>query len=232
MGGAGVAAIVVYPLAFYSSMHLAGVAVGTVVSLGSAPVFAAGIEFLAERRRVTPRWGLCTLAALAGTGLLVLGGSIGAAEVSGAPVGALLGVLAGFSYALYTHASHQLIGAGHSPRATMGALFGVTAVCLVPVLLVTGAPLLQSAGSAGIAAYLAIGPMCAAYLLFGHGLRSVRGSLATSITLLEPLVATVLAVLVVGERLTPPAWAGLCLLLVAVTALVSLDNRERMSISR
>jgi drug/metabolite transporter, DME family len=31
-------AVAVYPLAFYSSMRLAGVAVGTVVSIGSAPV--------------------------------------------------------------------------------------------------------------------------------------------------------------------------------------------------
>ena len=35
----GAVAVVVYPLTFYSSMHLAGVAVGTVVSLASAPLF-------------------------------------------------------------------------------------------------------------------------------------------------------------------------------------------------
>lgn len=36
-------AVLIYPLAFYSSMHLAGVGVGTVVSLGSAPI-ASGPE--------------------------------------------------------------------------------------------------------------------------------------------------------------------------------------------
>lgn len=36
-------AVLIYPLAFYSSMHLAGVADGTVVSLGSAPI-ASGPE--------------------------------------------------------------------------------------------------------------------------------------------------------------------------------------------
>lgn len=34
----GTLAVAVYPLAFYASMHLAGVAVGTVVSIGSAPL--------------------------------------------------------------------------------------------------------------------------------------------------------------------------------------------------
>jgi DME family drug/metabolite transporter len=202
---AGVAGIVVYPLAFYSAMHLAGVAVGTVVSLGSAPVFAAGIEFLADRRGVTRRWGVCTLAALVGTVLLVLGRSAETAAAASAPLGVFLGLLAGLSYALYTHASHRVIAAGHSSQATIGALFGVGALCL--------------------------GPMFTAYLLFGYGLRTVRGSMATSITLLEPIVATVLAIAVVGERLPPVGWVGLWLVLVAVTALATAGNGDKNAVS-
>jgi DME family drug/metabolite transporter len=70
---AGVVGVVVYPLAFYSSMHLAGVAIGTVVSLGSAPMFAAVIEYLTERRAVSRRWSFCTVLALMGVVLLVAG---------------------------------------------------------------------------------------------------------------------------------------------------------------
>jgi drug/metabolite transporter, DME family len=229
---AGVAGIFVYPLAFYTSMHLAGVAIGTVVSLGSAPVFAAALEYLVERRAVSPRWTACTAVALVGTVMLLAGrsASTGATQAAdsqaGSPasvamLGVLLGLVAGLSYAMYTDASRRLIGAGHGSRATMGALFGLAAVLLVPVLLVTGGPLLQSAGSVGITAYLAIGPMFIAYLLFGRGLRTVRASTATTITLAEPLVATVLAVLVVGERFTPLGWAGLALVLAGVAFLVA-----------
>jgi drug/metabolite transporter, DME family len=231
---AGVAGIFAYPLAFYTSMHLAGVAIGTVVSLGSAPVFAAAIEYLVERRGISTRWTACTAVALAGTVMLVAGRSDPAGAVgilvadtqTGSPasvamLGVLLGLVAGLSYALYTDASRRLIGAGHGSGATMGALFGLGAVLLVPVLLVTGAPLLQSAGSIGITAYLAIGPMFIAYLLFGRALRSVRTSTATTITLAEPLVATVLAVLVVGERFAPVGWAGLALVLAGVSFLVA-----------
>jgi DME family drug/metabolite transporter len=100
-------------------------------------------------------------------------------------------------------------------------MFGLGAVPLVPVLLVLGAPLLQSWQSVGIAAYLAIGPMFVAYLLFGVGMRTLRSTTATTITLLEPVVATVLAVVVVGERLGPVGWAGLAAILIAVTVLVS-----------
>ena len=103
----------------------------------------------------------------------------------------------------------------------MGGMFGVGALALAPVLLVFGAPLLQSWPSVGIAAYLAVGPMFVAYLLFGVGMRSLRSSTATTITLLEPFVATVLAVLIVGERLDLAGWIGLALILVAVTVLAT-----------
>jgi len=52
----GALAITVYPLAFYASMNMAGVAVGNVVSLGLAPLAAALIEWLVERRSLTTRW--------------------------------------------------------------------------------------------------------------------------------------------------------------------------------
>lgn len=216
----GVIGIVVYPLAFYSSMHLAGVAIGTVVSLASAPVFAGAIDFLRDRGSITGRWAACTAIALPGMVLLVIGRPADIDAGAATPLGVLLGLVSGLSYAVYADASHRMIALGHGSSATMGALFGLGALCLVPVLAATGAPLLSSAGSIGIAAYLAIGPMFAAYLLFGAGLRTVRSSTATTLTLVEPLVATILAVLVVGERLNPVGWVGLVLVMASVTALV------------
>ena len=99
-------------------------------------------------------------------------------------------MLAGLSYALYTYASSRAIRTGHSGRGVMGGMFGLGAIVLLPVLLATGAPLLQSPQTIGIAAYLAIGPMFVAYLLFGFGLRGIRSSVATTVTLIEPVVAT------------------------------------------
>jgi DME family drug/metabolite transporter len=58
-----------------------------------------------------------------------------------------------------------------------------------------------------------------AYLLFGFALVTLRSSSATTITLLEPLVATLLAVVVVGERLAIVGWIGLALVLAGVTVM-------------
>lgn len=220
----GAVGVFVYPLAFYSSMHLAGVAIGTVVSLGAAPVFAAVLEFLVDRRRVSTRWGVATLVAVVGVALLAAGGSAGT-EAAASVLGVVLGLVAAFSYALYTFASERVIGVGHSSRGVMGALFGIGAVLLAPVLVVTGAPLLQNGSSIAITAYLALGPMFVAYLLFGAGLRWVRSSTATVITLIEPAVATVLAVVIVGERFDLLGWLGLVLVAVGILLLVLPGRR-------
>lgn len=217
----GAVGVVVYPLAFYASMDLAGVAIGNVVSLGTGPLFAALLEWLFERHRLSVLWAACTAGAIAGVVLLALGGHGGTGAGETVLAGVLLGIVAGLAYALYTYASSRAIRTGQAARGVMGGMFGLGALALLPVLIVLGAPLLQSGRSIGIAAYLALGPMFVAYLLFGIGMRTLRSSTATTITLLEPFVATLLAVIVVGERLEPIGWIGLGLILAAVTVLAT-----------
>ena len=56
---------------------------------------------------------------------------------------------------------------------------------------------------------MALIPMFVGYLFFGSGLSRVAPSTATTLTLAEPAVAAVLAVVIVGERLPLIGWAGL-----------------------
>lgn len=217
----GAAGVIVYPLAFYSSMDQAGVAIGNVVSLGSGPVFAAIFEWLWERRGLSGRWLIATIIAIVGIALL---STLGHADQSGGnaiPVGVLLGLLAGISYALFTYASSRAIGAGHTGRGVTGAMFGTGALVLIPVLIVLGAPLVQSGTAILLTTYLAIGPMFVAYILFGFGLTYIRSSSATTVTLIEPVVATILAVAIVGERLTFLGWIALTLILIGITVLIT-----------
>jgi DME family drug/metabolite transporter len=224
----GAIGVFVYPLAFYSAMNLAGVAVGNVVALGSGPVFAAVYEWLGERHPLSKRWAVSTGLAVLGIAGLALGRQVDADAASAGTIpGVALGLLAGAAYALYAYASSRAIQAGQPSRGVMGAMFGLGAVLLLPVLLLTGGPLLQSWSTVAIAAYLAIGPMFAAYLLFGIALRTVRSSSATTIALLEPVVATVLAVIVVGERLKPIGWIGLVLVLAGLAILITARHQPK-----
>lgn len=218
---AGAIGVFVYPLAFYSGMNLAGVAIGNVVALGLGPVVTALLEWSVERRPLSWRWTAATSLAVAGMILLAFARHPGEQSDAGVLPGVGLGLLAGVSYGVYTYASGRVIGAGGGSRGAMGAIFGCGAVALLPVLLVTGAPLLADSRSLAIAGYLALGPMFLAYLLVGVALRRLRSSTVTAIALLEPAVATVLAVLVVGERLGPFAWFGLLAILGGIVVLVT-----------
>lgn len=218
---AGAIAVAVYPLAFYSSMHLAGVAIGTVVSLASAPLASGILERVIERRRLSRWWMLAAFLGVLGSVLLCLsragGGAVSSTASTAAGVG--LGLLAGMTYALYSWVVHRLMQREVGRAASMGAVFGAGGALLVPVLLVTGAPLVASVQSFTVAAYMALVPMFLGYFLFGVGLARIRPSTATTLTLTEPAVAALLAVTVVGERLGTVGWAGLGILGGALTVL-------------
>jgi DME family drug/metabolite transporter len=229
----GALAVAVYPLAFYTSMRLAGVAVGTVVSIGSAPLASALVERLVDRRRLSRRWVVGAGLGLVGMVLLCAAeaGGGGAREGTAVVAGVLLGLLAGLTYALYSWVAHRLMRAGVPSRGAMGAVFGIGGVLLLPVLAVTGGPLIASVGNAAVGVYMAVVPMFLGYVLFGWGLARVPASTATTLSLLEPAVAAVLAVLVVGERLAPGGWIGVGLVaacLVVLTAPARSRTRERL----
>ncbi|CAB4541679.1 unannotated protein [freshwater metagenome] len=210
LGGIGV---VVYPLAFYAGMRDAGVAVGNTVALGSGPLFAGVIEWLATKRKPTQRWFLAL--GIAGLGLAFVGVARGGTSEVGLN-GVLLALIAGMAYALYSVAGSRVIAAGASFRGSMGAVFGSGALPLLVVLVLTGGPLLSDFDNLARGAYLALGPLVLAYLLFGYALTRASASLVTLVTLLEPVFATILAVLLLGEVLPPIGWVGIGLLVSGV----------------
>jgi DME family drug/metabolite transporter len=222
----GTAGIVLYPTTYYTSMTLIGVAAGNVVALGSGPLFAALLDRLLRRKRLSVRWAIATAVAVIGIGLLSFGvtsgGSGGAVPpVSSAAAGISLGLLAGLGYAGYSVAGSAMIATGASSTAAMGSMFFAGSAIMVPWFFLAGpGPLAEPRGIL-ILIYLAVVPMALAYLAFGYGLRMLSAATATTLTLLEPLVATVLAILVVGERLSPVGWCGFALVGVGLVLMAT-----------
>jgi drug/metabolite transporter, DME family len=213
----GAGAIVVYPLAFYSSMSQAGVAIGVTLSIGAAPIAAALMERLLHARRLSRRWALTVAIAVIGAALLGAGRPAAPDHHAAHLVtGVLLALVAAGCYAGYSVAAAAIIEDGETPRATVGALFGLAAAVLVPVLLLTGGTLLSSGRGLLVAGYLGLIPMTIGYILFGQGLRHVTASQATALSLLEPALAAVLADLVAGQHLTGIGWLGIGLVLASV----------------
>jgi DME family drug/metabolite transporter len=106
----------------------------------------------------------------------------------------------------------------------MGLLFGGAAVLLTPVLAATSPGWLISGRGLAVVGYLGVVTTVLAYLLYGVGLRTVPVQVAVTLGLAEPAVAALLGLVVLGERLTAQAVAGLVLIGSAL-AILTIGRR-------
>jgi len=199
VAAAGVAA---YQVTFFAGVNATGVALGTLVAIGSAPVSAGLLGWLVAGERPGRRWVGATALAVMGCALLLSGAGY---QVNAA--GVLLALGAGASFAVYTLAGKSLLRAV-PPDAYVAMGFAGGALLLSPVLLLSDLTWLSQPRGAIAALHLGLVATAAAYVLFGRGLASVPASTATTLALAEPLTAAVLGTLVLGERMGPTAIAG------------------------
>jgi DME family drug/metabolite transporter len=221
---AGALGVAGYQLCFFAAVDATGVAVGTVVALGSGPAFAGVFGRALRGERPTRRWAAATALAIGGAALLVLAGG-DAANVD--PAGVLLALGAGASYGLYTVTSKMLLESGHQPEGVMAVAFGVGALLLAPILLTQDTAWLTTPGGASLAIYLGLVPTALAYVLFARGLQKLPAASVATLTLAEPLTAATLGVVVLGER--PGAIAGVGALMVLSGLLVLAGRPRRVS---
>ena len=104
------------------------------------------------------------------------------------------------------------------------AWFVSIAICLLPTLFFTGSNLFDESVNLYVVAYMMLIPMFLGYLLFGYALKTISASTATTLTLFEPLVAALFAVLLVGEQLAPIGWVGMVLIFVCLAVLSKTDR--------
>lgn len=220
---AGAAGVAAYQLTFFAAVDSTGVAVGTVVALGSGPAFAGVLARAVHGEALTARWAIATTLAAAGVAVLVAAGE--AATVR--PLGVLLALGAGLSYASYTVAAKGLLQAGHPPEQVMARMFGLGALALVPVLVVGWPGGMDGLDGIALAVYLGAVPTTLAYVLFARGLRHLPAPEVATLTLAEPLTATALGAIVLSEEPGPAAVAGVLLVLAGLAVLALVRPRAR-----
>lgn len=209
---------------FLVGMAWAGVATGAVLHMGLCPVFTAAVERLSGKRCLTWSWVVATGSAVAGCAALVLdagrAGGAGGAQDARWWIGVSAAVFSSLAYALFTVAGSRVIEAGHPAGTVMSLVFAGTAVGLAPVLLV--APITWVATGRGVLAALFFGLVATtlAYHLFGVGLRHLPASAVSTLVLAEPVTASVVAVVVLGERIGPLGIAGLVAVAVSLGMVV------------
>jgi DME family drug/metabolite transporter len=215
----------VYQLAFFAGLDRAGVAVGTVVTIGDGPPLAGLLAFLVGQGRPGARWLAATAFAVAGVALLA--NPTGSVD----SLGVGLALISSLGYAGYTVTVKAAIDDGAPGGAVIAWAFGIGGLLLLPALFLTGPGWITTPSGAATALYLGVLPTAVAYVLFARGLGRLSAATVTTLVLAEPLVATLLGVAVLGEHLTLGAAVGCSLVLagLVVLALGAQAPRARVS---
>ncbi len=199
---------------FFSSIRYTGVAIGTVATIGSAPVFAGILEWLLWKVKPAKTWMISTSFAILGCILLFAVG--GETTVNG--FGILLALSGGCMFALYTNVSKYLT----KKAATLPAVamtFSLCAVLLVPFAWQGGFSWMGTSVNIWAMFYMGLMATSLAYVLFLGGLRDVSSSAAVTLSLAEPLTAALLGAFFLGEYLAWTSWLGVAFIFTGIFVL-------------
>ena len=199
--------IALFQSLFFTSVRFTGVALGTVVTIGSSPVFSGLVEWAIWKRKPNRVWAIATSLAIIGCILLF----VNRGEASVNPFGILLALCAGLMFALYTNCSKQLT----EKEETLPAVAMTFTLCALLLLPFSGDGVMWIFEGQNLIpmVFMGLAATSLAYLLFLGGLEKISSSSAVTLSLAEPLTAALLGVFLVGEYLSPTSWVGVVMLL-------------------
>ncbi len=200
----GALAVAAYQPFFFSGVAHTGVAIGTMVAIGSAPVIAGMWQWAVRGVRPSARWLVATFFAVVGCSLLALAG--GAVTVNVA--GMLLALGAGGSYALFALMSKELL-ADHAPETVTAVVFSLGALFLLPLLFFVDISWLARPSGLMAALWLGLVATALAYLLYTRGLAQTPVATAVTLSLAEPLTASLLGIFLLGEAVNGMVVVGM-----------------------
>ena len=181
-----------------SSLDFTSVA-ASVVLVSNTPVFVAVLAYLVLGEKTTPLSFVGILVALAGTAVIAQDGSVGSAALFGNAL-ALLGAVTFTVYVLIGRSQRSAAEpVGVLPYSIV--LYSAAALALLPVALLSGDRLWGYSGETWLwLAAIAVGPQIMGHTVFNWALRYVEASVISGTVLAEPVLAAVLAWLVLSEK--------------------------------
>jgi DME family drug/metabolite transporter len=203
-----------YQLFFFAGVARTGVAVGTIVGIGSTPILAGPIGYLVRGEKPSRRWLVATLLGVLGcTFLIAVGGSVHVDLL-----GIFLAICAGGSYAVFTTMSKGLIEE-HAPEAVMAVTFCLGALFVLPLLFTANLTWLAQPAGYLVVLHLGVISAAVAYILFANGLKLIPVATAATLTLGEPLTAGLLGIFYLREPVTVYELVGIALIFAGLVVL-------------
>ncbi len=223
------AMLALYQVCYFAAIGYVGVAVATLVTLCTAPVIVALVSVIFLQEALTRGTLLALACALSGTALLIGFPAEFTARTS-LMHGVALALGSATGYAIVAIAGRSLAGECH-PVLSTTVSFGTGAIFLFPLAITSGISGSYAGEIWGLLLYVGVVPTAVAYVLFFFGMRYIKASAASILTMVEPLTATLLAWLLFDERLGATGALGAVLLVTAI-AVLSRGEKVRGKIRR
>jgi DME family drug/metabolite transporter len=207
-GGVGVA---VYTPLFLAGADRAGVAVATVVTIGSGPFFTGALEWSTRGRQPGFGWLAGTVATVGGGILLVSGAAAPGKDIE--VIGLAFALASGLGYAVYSVTAKTTMDRGVDSAVALAAPFSMGAIVLGLAALTQPFGWMGTGSGVTMALHLGILATGVAYVLFGYGLGRLTAATTVTLVLAEPLTAILLATAFLDETLEPIGWFGVVVVL-------------------
>lgn len=218
--GTGVLSLTFFNWCYFKTMVLTSLSVAAIL-LYTAPAIVVVLSAIFFKEKITKSKVGCLCIAFAGCAFVT--GVFSGGDSGLSPLGLLIGLGAGFGYALYSIFGRYAIQRGYSSFTITFYTFFFSSLGTLP--LIEFGHLRQSLASidggkgmlliAGFALISTVLP----YLLYTLGLTGVESGKASIMASIEPVVATILGIVVYGERLTVQGLIGIIMVLGAIVML-------------
>ena len=217
VGGTGAALF--FPL-FIMAFRLTGVGVAAVVSIGVAPIFVGLIAWIALNQPPGKQWLLGTLVAVAG--VVALNWPSGDNTVSF--IGVAFALAAAFGYSMQA-TGVDMISNRHTPFQTVAPMFTIGTLFQAPLSYGRDFSFLQDPVLLLGALYGGIVTVAIAYAFFTFGISKIGAATAVTVGLMEPLTASILGIVWLGETVSVVGLFGSILILTGLV-IVSRPPKE------
>lgn len=216
----GALGIGLFHLCFFTAVARIGVALGTVITIGAAPFFTGIFARTVLDEPFTKKWLQASFVGLAGLTLICSSSGFGTLDMGGI----FHSVIASICYSAFCVAS-QMARKDLSAKMTPAAMVFLATLLLAPFAIRLDYSWLLTPAGACLGLYLGGVSGALGYFLFFLGLSKTPTNQVPILGLAEPLTATILGCLVLGERLALPELIGATLILLSLIRLVMPEGR-------
>jgi len=222
--GVGLIGNAFFNICYFSTIELTSLSVAAIL-LYTAPIFVMVMSLFIFKEKMTPLKILCLISTF--VGCIFVSGVIGDAPPL-TPSGILVGICAGFGYALYTIFSKLAINRGYRGMTVVMYTFMLSSITVG--LMVDVKEIVVTIATGGFELIImALGCIFIGTVipntLYVMGLRNIENGKAAIMSSVEPVVATILGVIAYNERLTVSGTIGIVLVIGALVIL-NLFNKE------